>query len=69
MSDPDSGSSGPETTDYSLHTDDQLREGIDKIEQLEGHVREELSEEALQAQQAQREAMQEELDRRQPREP
>ena len=64
MSDQTGGNSGPETTDYSLHTTDELREGIQKTEELEPHVREEGSDEALEAQQAQREAMKEELDRR-----
>ena len=65
MSDATGGNSGPETTDYSLHTDEELREGIEKTEELEPHVREESSDDALEAQQAQRQAMQEELDRRQ----
>ncbi|HEV2784869.1 MAG TPA: hypothetical protein VGV67_00660 [Solirubrobacteraceae bacterium] len=64
MSDQGGDTSGPETTDYSLHTADELREGIEKTEELEPHVREEGSDEALEAQRAQRQAMQDELDRR-----
>ena len=64
MSEQTGGNSGPETTDYSLHTTDELREGIDKTEELEPHVREDGSEDALEAQQAQREAMEDELEQR-----
>lgn len=53
-----------DTTDYSKHTDDQLRDGIAKIDQQQPRISEEDSDSALAAANDQREAMQQELDRR-----
>lgn len=54
-----------ETTDYSKHTDDELREGIEKSAQNLQRIESEGSEEQLEAAKDQHEAMQAELDRRQ----
>ncbi len=53
-----------DTTDYSKHTDDQLRDGIAKIVEQQPRISEEDSDSALAAASDQREAMQQELDRR-----
>lgn len=53
-----------DTTDYSKHTDDELRDGITKIDQQEQRIAEEDSDSALDAASDQRGAMQAELDRR-----
>lgn len=53
-----------DTTDYSKHTDDQLRDGIAKIDEQQPRISEEDSDSALAAAGDQREAMQQELDRR-----
>ncbi len=54
-----------ETTDYTKHTDDELREGIRKSEQNLERIRREGSDEQLGAAREQHEAMEAELDRRQ----
>lgn len=54
-----------ETTDYSKHTDDELRDGIAKSEQNMQRISSEGSEEQLEAARDQHEAMQAELDSRQ----
>ena len=51
-------------TDYSLHTDEELRDAIAQTEQEEPRVRAEDSDEALDALHRQREAMRDELARR-----
>ena len=53
-----------QTTDYSKHTDEELRDGIAKSEENLGRIRDEGSEDQLQAAQDQHDAMQAELDRR-----
>lgn len=52
-------------TDYSKHTDEELRDGINKAEQNLQRMEQEGSDEQLDAARAQRDAMQAELDRRQ----
>ena len=54
-----------ETTDYTKHTDEELREGIEKSEQNLQRIESEGSEEQLAAARDQHEAMQAELSRRQ----
>ena len=51
-------------TDLSKHTDEELREGIEKADEQAARVAAEDSDEALQAQQTKREQMEDELDRR-----
>jgi ribosome-binding protein aMBF1 (putative translation factor) len=51
-------------TDYSKHTDEQLREGIERVDEQLGRIASEDSEQAVQAAREQREAMAEELARR-----
>ena len=53
-----------QTTDYSKHTDEELRDGIAKAEQNLNRIREEGSDDQLQAAQDQHDAMQAELARR-----
>ena len=52
-------------TDYSKHTDEELREGIATAEQQDDRIAREDSDEALQAEREQVRAMREELERRQ----
>ncbi len=54
-----------ETTDYSLHTDEELRDGITKSEENMRRIQQEGSEEQLAAAKDQHDAMQAELSRRQ----
>ena len=54
-----------ETTDYSKHTDEELRDGIAKSEQNLQRIEREGSEEQLAAARDQHEAMEAELSRRQ----
>lgn len=54
-----------DTTDYSKHTDDELRDGINKAEENLSRIAEEGSEEQRLAAQDQRDGMQAELDSRQ----
>ncbi len=54
-----------ETTDYSKHTDEELREGIAKSEQNMQRIQSEGSDEQLEAARDQHEAMEAELNRRQ----
>lgn len=54
-----------DTTDYSKHTDEELRDGIAKSEQNISRIQQEGSEDQLQAARDQHDAMQAELDRRQ----
>ncbi len=54
-----------ESTDYSKHTDDELREGIRKSEQNLERIRREGSDDQLEAAREQHEAMEAELSRRQ----
>ena len=58
-------SDASETTDYTKHTDEELRDGIAKSEQNLTRMREEGSDDQVQAAQEQHDAMQAELDRRQ----
>lgn len=51
-------------TDYSQHTDEELREAVGKAEEEESRVAAEDSEDALDALRRQREAMRAELARR-----
>ena len=51
-------------TDMSKHTDEQLREGIEKADEQAARVASEDSDEALQAQQSKREQMEDELAQR-----
>lgn len=53
------------TADYSKHTDAELREGIEKVDEQESRIAEENSDDALDAARAQRDAMAAELARRQ----
>ncbi len=53
------------TTDYSKHTDEELRDGIRKSEQNLERIRREGSEDQLAAAREQHEAMEDELSRRQ----
>ena len=53
-----------ETTDYSKHTDEQLRDGITKSEQNLARIEREGSEDQLAAAREQHEAMEAELQRR-----
>lgn len=53
------------TTDYSKHTDEELREGISKSEENLRRIESEGSDEQLAAAKDQHEAMQAELSRRQ----
>lgn len=53
-----------QTTDYSKHTDEELRDGIAKSEENLSRIRTEGSEDQLQAAQDQHDAMQAELERR-----
>ncbi|MDQ3538796.1 MAG: hypothetical protein M3415_08385 [Actinomycetota bacterium] len=55
-----------DTADYSKHTDDELRAGIARVQEQEGRIAAEDSDAALDAAREQRDAMQAELDRRQP---
>ena len=52
-------------TDYSKHTDEDLREGINKAEQNLQRMAQDGSDDQREAAQAQRDAMQAELDKRQ----
>ncbi len=52
-------------TDYSKHTDEQLRDGIARVDEQASRIATEDSDEALRAAQEQRAAMAAELDRRQ----
>jgi hypothetical protein len=52
------------SADYSKHTDEELREGIAKATEQEPRIAAENSDEALEAEREQREAMSEELSRR-----
>jgi hypothetical protein len=52
-------------TDYSKHTEDELRDGIRKVDEQEQRIATEDSNEALDAAREQRELMRAELDRRQ----
>lgn len=54
-----------QTTDYSKHTDEELREGIKKSEQNLRRIESEGSEDQLKAAKDQHEAMEAELSRRQ----
>lgn len=54
----------PETTDYSRHTDEELREAIAKIDQQAPRVTADGSDAAANAAQRQRQQMQTELTRR-----
>ena len=51
-------------TDYSKHTDAELREGIKKAEQQEPRIAEEDSDAALEAEREQRAGMEDELRKR-----
>jgi|GEM_PF-5789640 len=51
-------------TDYSKHTDEELREGLRKADEEEPRIAAEDSDAAVQANRDQREAMQAELDKR-----
>lgn len=53
------------TADYSKHTDTELREGIQKVDEQESRIAEENSDDALDAARTQRDAMAAELARRQ----
>ncbi|HVM20469.1 MAG TPA: hypothetical protein VM307_10955 [Egibacteraceae bacterium] len=53
-----------DTTDYSKHTDEELREGIEKSAQNIARIENEGSDEQLEAARDQHQAMQDELDRR-----
>lgn len=53
-----------ETTDYSKHTDEELRDGIEKSEQNMQRIASEGSEDQLEAAKEQHEAMEAELSRR-----
>ena len=53
-----------EKTDYSKHTDEELRDGINKAEENLERIAQEGSDEQRAAAQEQRDAMQAELDRR-----
>ena len=53
-----------ETTDYSKHSDEELRDGIAKSEQNLQRIKTEGSDEQLEAAQEQHEAMEAELNRR-----
>lgn len=55
----------PERTDYSLHTTKELRDAVRTGKRQESRIREEDSDEALEAERTQRRAMEEELRRRQ----
>lgn len=55
----------PERSDYSLHTTKELRDAVQTAKREESRVREEDSEEALEAERTQRRAMEDELRRRQ----
>jgi hypothetical protein len=57
-------STPPETTDYSKHTDEQLREGIRKADEELDRIAHEDSQRAVDVNRQQREAMAEELARR-----
>lgn len=52
------------TADYSKHTDDELRDGIAKIDEQQSRIAVEDSDSALEAARAQRAQMAEELRRR-----
>lgn len=52
------------TADYSKHTDDELRDGIAKIDEQQSRIAVEDSDTALEAARAQRAHMAEELQRR-----
>jgi hypothetical protein len=52
------------SADYSKHTDEELREGVAKATEQEPRIAAEDSDEALEAAREQREAMSEELTRR-----
>jgi HAMP domain-containing protein len=52
-------------TDYSKHTDDELRDGINSAEQNLARIAQEGTDEQREAATAQRDAMQAELDKRQ----
>lgn len=54
-------------TDYSKHTDDELRDGIGKVDEQEGRIAAEDSDAALDAARQQRTEMAEELARRETR--
>lgn len=54
-------------TDYSLHTDEQLRQAIQQVDEQEARVAVEDSGDALDTARRQRSAMQAELDRREQR--
>ncbi len=53
-----------DTADMSKHTDEQLREGIERAEEQEPRVAVESSDEAHEAQQVQKQEMEQELERR-----
>lgn len=53
-------------TDYSKHTDEELRDGIQKVTEQEQRIATEDSNEALDAAREQRDLMADELARRQP---
>ena len=53
-----------ETTDYSKHTDEELRDGIVKSEENMARIQREGSDEQLEAAKEQHEAMEQELARR-----
>jgi hypothetical protein len=53
-------------TDYSKHTDEQLREGIERAEEQDPRIATESSDEALEAERRQHDEMTEELERREP---
>ena len=52
-------------TDYSKHSEEELRDGINKAEQNLERITQEGSDDQREAAQAQRDAMQAELDKRQ----
>lgn len=54
-------------TDYSKHTDDELRQGIEKVGEQEGRIAAEDSDAALDAARQQRVEMADELARRETR--
>src|SRR5690606_38132625 len=58
------GASVSDRADYSKHSDDELREGIERAEEQEPRIAEESSEEALEAEREQRAAMEDELRKR-----
>ncbi len=53
-----------DNTDYGKHTDEELREGVEQAERNDPRIAEDSSDEALEAEREQREAMADELQSR-----